>query len=52
VGPVEGPSPGAANWEYAESSWIAIDEIGAFEHAHASSIIGPTRALFRWFGWV
>jgi hypothetical protein len=39
-------------WEYAESHWIPVDEIGAFDREHAAEIIAPTRAAFRLLGWV
>jgi len=41
-----------ANWEYEGSRWVPLDEIAAFDRGHEVSIIAPTRALFRFFGWV
>jgi len=41
-----------ANWEYTHTQWVPIEEIAAFEREHAAGIIAPTRALFRFLGWV
>lgn len=39
-------------WEYEETRWVALDEIGAFDREHAGEIIITTRAAFRGLGWV
>lgn len=38
-----------ANWEYSETRWVR--DIAAFAAMNEGQIIGPTRALFRLFGW-
>jgi hypothetical protein len=42
----------AANWEYTAVQWLAVSDIASFDQQHARTIIGPTRALFRAFGWM
>lgn len=41
-----------ANWEYVDVRAVPLDELPAFDAEHADAIIPPTRALFRFFGWV
>ncbi len=54
VGRLEGvrEKTGPANWEYSETTWVSLGEVGAFEHAHEREIIAPTRGIFRAMGWV
>lgn len=40
-----------SNWEYSETKWIAVEELGAFVAHHAEQIILPTRAMVRLLGW-
>lgn len=39
-------------WEYDGVRWARVDAVGAFDRDHSPEIIAPTRALFRYFGWV
>lgn len=43
---------GAANWEYPDTRWVALDEITEFDRANSGQIITPSRALFRVLGWI
>ncbi len=49
---IAAPEIAEPNWEYERARWIPLSEIAAFDREHARSIIAPTRALFRFFGWV
>ncbi len=40
-----------SNWEYSETKWIAVDELGPFVVKHAEEIIMPTRAMIAVLGW-
>lgn len=40
------------NWEYAETRWIPLEDLPAFDAHHAADIIPPSRALFRFFNWL
>jgi hypothetical protein len=40
-----------SNWEYSETKWIAVDDLGAFAAKHAKEIILPTRAMVKLLGW-
>lgn len=40
------------SWECPEVAWVALDEIEVFDRTHATSIILPTRAMFRLLGWI
>lgn len=40
-----------SNWEYSETKWIAVDELGAFASTQAEQIILPTRAMIKLLGW-
>ena len=48
---VEDLPSASRDWEYEEVRWIALDDIGEFDRAHADQIIPPTRAFWRSFGW-
>ncbi len=48
--PAEGLRP--SNWEYLEVRAVPLDELPAFDEQHAARIIPPTRALWRFWGWV
>lgn len=50
--PVTAAATGTKTWEYHGALWLPIDECPVFDREHAAEIIGPTRALFRHFGWV
>ncbi len=39
------------NWEYPETRWVAVEEIGAFVAAHGNEMIRPTRAMIRLLNW-
>lgn len=45
------PSHGAGSWEYVDTAWIALDELGAWVRANERAVSPPTRALTRWMGW-
>ena len=54
---VPGRSPdalarGDAGWEYGQVRCVPIDGLREFDLRHGAEIIGPTRALMRWMGWV
>lgn len=51
LGTVTGGAAGVGNWEYHGALWVAVDEIATFDREHGAAIIGPTRALFRYYGW-
>lgn len=38
-------------WEYGAAAWVPLDDIAAFDRSHGTSIIAPTRAAFRLYGW-
>lgn len=40
-----------SNWEYSETRWVAVEELGAFEAAHGDQMILPTRAMIRLLAW-
>jgi hypothetical protein len=40
-----------SNWEYSETRWVAVEELGAFVAAHGEQMILPTRAMIRLLGW-
>jgi 8-oxo-dGTP pyrophosphatase MutT (NUDIX family) len=40
------------DWEYQTARWVRTADLPRFDEVNAPSIIGPTRALFRFFGWV
>ena len=40
------------DWEYDSVRWVRTQDLRGFESSNAGGIIGPTRALFRFFGWV
>lgn len=40
---------GCAAWEYVDSAWLALDELGAFERDNPGAMVGPARAALRWF---
>lgn len=48
--PAGGLSP--SNWEYLEVRAVPIEDLPAFDQANAANIIPPTRALWRFWGWV
>ena len=39
------------NWEYSETTWVAVAELGAFVAAHGEQMILPTRAMIRLLDW-
>lgn len=41
-----------SDWEYLDTAWVPLDDLAAFDAASPDAIIPPTRALWRWFGWV
>jgi hypothetical protein len=41
-----------SDWEYIDTAWVPLDGLAAFDAASPDAIIPPTRALWRWFGWV
>lgn len=43
---------GTHAWEYAETRWVPIDLIPAFDAQHEKEIIGASRAVFRGLGWI
>ncbi len=49
-----GPSPAAdaERWEYDRFQWIPLASIPELYQLHGGQIIPPTRALFRFFGWL
>lgn len=42
----------SAAWEYEAVRWVGRDEVKDFDARHAAEIIGPSRAILRWMGWV
>lgn len=49
---LDATSGGELNWEVSETLWLPIDEVPEFDARHAGEIIGPTRAAWRFLGWV
>ncbi|MBL8761140.1 MAG: NUDIX hydrolase [Phycisphaerae bacterium] len=49
---LDATSGGELNWEVSETLWLPIDEVPAFDARHAREIIGPTRAAWRFLGWM
>jgi 8-oxo-dGTP pyrophosphatase MutT (NUDIX family) len=39
-------------WEYEAVRWVPLARLKQFDQENAAEIIPPTRALFRFFGWV
>jgi 8-oxo-dGTP pyrophosphatase MutT (NUDIX family) len=43
---------GERDWEHQHVRWLAVDEMSAFDAAHAAQVSPPTRAITRFLGWV
>lgn len=39
-------------WEYGDTRWVMLADLALFDADHAAEITPPTRAIFRWMGWV
>ena len=48
------PSPESHpdRWEYDRAQWVPVRDIAQFDARNSAEIIPPTRALFRFLGWV
>lgn len=46
------PADDMLDWEYESVRWVRTQDLRKFDQANHRAIIGPTRALFRFFGWV
>jgi hypothetical protein len=42
--------PPSESWEYDQAAWVPLPELRAFARRH--DLIGTTRALLAWFGWI
>jgi 8-oxo-dGTP pyrophosphatase MutT (NUDIX family) len=45
-------SMGERDWEHRQLQWLAVDEVANFDAAMAGKVSPPTRAIFRYRGWV
>ncbi len=39
-------------WEYLDTAWVPLEKLAEFDRASPDAIIPPTRAIWRWLGWV
>lgn len=42
----------ANDWEYLDAAWLARDQARAFDQRDPGAIVGPSRAVLRWMGWI
>lgn len=52
VGPLEAARAAPANWEYTEVAWVPRAEVAAWMTAAPGGVIGASRALVAYLGWV
>lgn len=38
-------------WEYLDSAWVALDDVGGFARDHGAAVAPPTAVMLRWLGW-
>lgn len=53
IDPRSAPCAAGANgaWEYADTAWVEVREVGAWAGRAGEALSPPTRAMLRWLGW-